>query len=332
MKPKLLLTRILPEPAMRKLEPEFELIVNPEDRVMTKAEIIAAIPDCEILLSLLTDTIDAEILDAAPKLKGISNYAVGYNNIDLKAANSRRLPVSNTPGVLTEATADMAWALMLSVARRIPESDRFLREGKFQGWGPMLFLGGSIYGTTIGVVGLGRIGLAVAKRAVGFGMRILYYDREAHPAFDRETGAQRVELDYLLRHADFVTLHVPLLPETRHFIDDRAFGLMKSSAYLINTARGPVVDEEALVRALRTGAIAGAGLDVYENEPAVHPDLIDMPNTVLLPHTASATVQSRTEMGLLAAENAIAMIHNRRPPTIVNPEVLERGNGMLYSQ
>jgi glyoxylate reductase len=332
MKPKLLLTRILPQPAMDRLESVFELDVNREDRAMTKPEIINHISDCDILLCLLTDTIDEEILDAAPRLKGISNYAVGYNNIDVNTATRKGLPVTNTPGVLTEATADMTWALMMAVARRIPESDRFLREGRFQGWGPMLFLGGSIHGKTLGIVGLGRIGMAVARRAAGFEMSILYTDREGHPTFERETGAQRVELDALLRHSDFVTLHTPLLPETHHLIGERELSLMKPTAYLINTSRGPVVDEAALVRALARETIAGAALDVYENEPALHPGLIGLNNTVLMPHTASATVESRTAMGLLAADNAIAMIQDRTPPSLVNPEVLARRNGLLHSQ
>lgn len=332
MKPRLLLTRALPEPAMKKLATVFEMDVNPNDRVMTKAEILERVGSADILLCLLTDTIDGEIIAAGTNLKGISNYAVGYNNIEIKAATDRGLPVTNTPGVLTEATADMAWALLLAVARRIPESDRYLREGNFRGWAPMLLLGGSVYGQTIGLVGLGRIGRAVARRAVGFGMTILYADRDGDERFDRETGAQKVDLDQLLRQADYVSLHVPLLPETRHLIGARELGLMKPTACLINTARGPVVDEEALVNALRTGQIAGAALDVYENEPDVHPGLIELANTVLMPHTASATVESRTAMGMLAAENAIAMIENRRPPTLVNPEALERRNGWLHSQ
>lgn len=332
MKPKLLLTRLLPEPVMRKLEASFEVVANPCDRIMTKTEMMEKIPDCEILLCLLTDTIDADIMDAAPKLRGISNYAAGFNNIDLKAATVRGLPVSNTPGVLTEATADLAWALIMSVARRIPESERLLRAGGFHGWGPMLQLGGDVYGKTLGIVGLGRIGAAVARRGLGFSMNLLYAGVTPHPEFERETGASRVDLDTLLQHSDFVSLHVPLLPETRHLIGARELRLMKPTAYLINTARGPVVDEAALVDALRTGEIAGAGLDVFENEPELTPGLLELANVVLLPHIGSGTVSTRTEMGMLAAENALAMIEGRHPVTLVNPEALDRRNGMKYAQ
>jgi D-3-phosphoglycerate dehydrogenase len=323
MKPKVYVTRRLPQPALDRLEEVFEMEVNPEDRVLTRAELLANVKKCDVLLCLLTDTIDAEVMDANPKLKGISNYAVGFNNIDVNAATARKLPVCNTPGVLTETTADMAWALMLSAARRIVESDVFNRAGKFKGWGPMMFLGYDIYGKTLGVVGAGRIGDAVARRSVGFNMKVMYYDVVPNTKLEQDIGAKRVELDELLKEADFVTVHVPLMPETTHFIGERELKLMKKTAILVNNSRGPVIDEKALVKALKTGEIAYAGLDVFENEPELAPGLAELNNVVLTPHTSSATTETRTKMGLLAAENAIAIIEGRRPPHIVNPEVLE---------
>jgi D-3-phosphoglycerate dehydrogenase len=323
MKPKVYVTRRLPQPALDRLEEVFEMEVNPEDRVLTRAELLENVKKCDVLLCLLTDTIDAEVMDANPKLKGISNYAVGFNNIDVGAATARKLPVCNTPGVLTETTADMAWALMLSAARRIVESDVFNRAGKFKGWGPMMFLGYDIYGKTLGVVGAGRIGDAVARRSVGFNMKVLYYDVVPNTKLEQDIGAKRVELDELLKEADFVSVHVPLMPETTHFIGEHELKLMKKTAILVNNSRGPVVDEKALVEALKNGEIAYAGLDVFENEPELAPGLAELDNVVLTPHTSSATTETRTKMGLLAAENAIAIIEGRRPPHIVNPEVLE---------
>ncbi|MBM3214481.1 D-glycerate dehydrogenase [Candidatus Poribacteria bacterium] len=316
-------TRRLPQPALDRLAEVFDVEVNPDDRVLEKREIIDHVGGKDALLCLLTDTIDAEIMDAGDRLRVLSNYAVGFNNIDVAAATARRLPVTNTPGVLTETSADLAMALLLCAARRISEGDRLTRAGRFVGWGPMMLLGYDVYGKTLGIVGMGRIGKATARRAMGFGMRILYTSRTVHEDAEREFGAQRVPLDDLLRESDYVSLHVPLSDETRHLIGSRELALMKPSAFLINTARGPIVDEKALVRALRDGTIAGAGLDVYEDEPAVADGLMELDNVVLAPHIASATVETRTKMAMLAAENAIAVIEGRRPAHIVNPEVLE---------
>ncbi|GIX05940.1 MAG: D-glycerate dehydrogenase [Candidatus Poribacteria bacterium] len=327
MKPTIYVTRRLPQPALDRLAEVFDVEVNPEDRVLTKEEIIAHVRGKDALLCLLTDTIDAEVLDAEPSLKVVSNYAVGYNNIDVAAATERGIPVTNTPGVLTETTADLTFALILAVARRVVEGDRIMRAGEFPGWGPMYLLGHDVYGKTLGIVGMGRIGAAVARRAKGFGMRILYTSRSPKPELDVALGAERVPLETLLKESDFVSIHVPLTEETHHLIGERELRLMKRTAYLINTARGPVVDEAALVRALREGVIAGAGLDVYEREPAMEPGLAELPNAVLLPHVGSATVETRTAMGVLAAENAIAVIQGRRPPHLVNPEVWERRRG-----
>lgn len=322
MKPKIFVTRRLPQPAMDQLKLHFDLKVNPQDRVLSKEEIIEGTKWCDVLLCLLTDMIDKEIISCNPALKAIVNYAVGYNNIDIETATKLNIPVTNTPGVLTETTADMAWALMFSVARKIVESDRYNREGKFKGWGPMHFLGGDIYGKTLGIIGTGRIGTAVAKRAAGFDMKVLYVDKNNE--IEKKMIAEKVELDELLKRSDFVSLHVPLLPETKHMIGERELKLMKKTAYLINTARGAVIDERVLVKALKEEWIAGAGLDVYENEPLLTNGLKECWNAVLAPHIASASIETRTKMGLIAAENAIAIIEGKTPPQIVNPQVLKK--------
>ena len=301
------------------LDATFEVRVNPHDRVLTKKEILEETKWCEILLCLLSDTIDKDIVTINPNLKGIVNYAVGYNNIDVETATNLKIPITNTPGVLTNATADLAWSLIFSVARRTPESDEFMRDGKFHGWAPMLLLGGDITGKTLGIVGAGRIGTAVAKRSVGFNMNVLYVDDNR--AIENEIQAEQTLLEDLLKRADFVSIHVPLLPETRHLISERELKLMKPTAYLINTSRGQVVDEKALVKALREGWIAGAGLDVYENEPQMMNGLNQCRNTVLLPHLGSATTETRTNMGFICAENAKAIFEGNKPPQIVNPEI-----------
>ena len=324
MKPKVFVTRRLPQVSLDRLEEVFEMRVNPEDRVLTREEVIEGVKWCDVLLCLLTDPIDGELMDANPNLKGIANYAVGFNNIDVDAATERGLPVSNTPGVLTDTTADMAWALMFAVARRIVEADKFIRSGEFKGWGPMMLLGGDIYGKTLGVIGVGRIGASVASRAIGFNMKVLYTDVFHNEELEKKVGAKKVEMEELLRESDFVTVHVPLMPETTHLISEKELKMMKKTAYLINNSRGPVIDEKVLVKALKEGWIAGAGLDVYEEEPKMAEGLAECENAVLTPHTASATVETRTGMAMMAAENAIAMIEGRRPPQIVNPEVLEK--------
>ncbi|MCM8815819.1 MAG: NAD(P)-binding domain-containing protein, partial [Candidatus Omnitrophica bacterium] len=257
----------------------------------------------------------------APDLEVISNLAVGYNNIDVEAATRRKIVITNTPGVLTDATADLAWALLFSVARRVVEADRFTRDGKFRGWLPDLFLGMEITGKTLGVVGAGRIGSNFARKAKCFSMRILYYDKKRNYQLEQDTRALFVDLETLLKESDFISLHVPLLPETRHLIGERELALMKKTAILINTSRGPVVDEKALANALKEKKIWGAGLDVYENEPVIEPELISLDNVVLLPHIASATFETRTKMGIMAAENILAFFRGEIPPNIVNPEV-----------
>ena len=316
-------TRQIPQPGIDLVREACSSVeTNPHDRVLSREELLGAVAGRDGVLCLLTDAIDAEVFDAAKGCKVFANYAVGYNNIDVAAATARGIAVTNTPGVLTDATADLTWALLFSAARRIVEGDRFTRAGKFDGWSPMLFLGGDISGRTLGILGAGRIGTAVALRSRGFRMRVLYHDPVHNEAIEQAVGAQRADLDTLLGEADFVSVHVSLDASTRHLIGARELGLMKPTAYLINTSRGPVIDEAALVEALRAGQIAGAGLDVFEDEPALKPGLAELPNVVIPPHLGSATIGTRTRMATLAATNLVAMLRGERPPNIVNPEVL----------
>lgn len=310
-------TRKIPQPALDLLAKHCDVEINPEDRVLSKEELLTAVKDRDAVLCLLTDRIDAEILDQAKNAKIFANYAVGFDNIDLKAAKERGILVSNTPDVLTETTADLAWALMFAVARRVVEADRYLREGRYQGWGPLLFLGQDIYGKTLGIIGCGRIGSAVGKRAKGFDMNVIYSDRFRNEDFERETGATYVDLKTLLQQSDFVSLHVPLLPQTKHLIGENELKLMKKTAILINTARGPVVDEVALVKALQNKEIFGAGLDVFEHEPELAPGLAELDNVVVLPHIASASIETRTRMGIMAVENILAVQQGKTPPNLV---------------
>ena len=320
---KILVTGNLPAEVMDPLREKYEVEAHAEDRPMERQQLLSRIGDRDGLLCMITDAVDDELLGRAPRLKMIANMGVGYNHIDIAAATRRGIPVSNTPGVLTDATADLAFTLILAVARRVVEGDRRVREGKFKLWAPFLFLGREVSGKTLGIVGFGRIGRAVARRAAGFGMRVLYHNRSRlTPAEERESPAEYADLNTLLAQADFVSLHVPLSGETRHLIGAEELSRMKPTAYLINTARGPVVDEVALLATLQRGMIAGAGLDVYENEPALTPGLADLPNVVLLPHVGSATLETRTAMAAMAARNLIAGLDGQRPPNLVNPEVL----------
>jgi len=323
---KVYITRRIPEPGIEMIRKEHEVEINPYDRVLTREELLQAVKGKDGILCLLTDKIDAEVFDAAgPQLKVVSNYAVGYDNIDVKEATKRGIVVTNTPGVLTETTADLAWALILATARRIVEADKFTRAGKYEGWAPMLFLGQDVYGKTLGIIGMGRIGQAVARRAKGFNMKVLYNDiRRIPEEIEKELNATFVSLDELLEQSDFVSLHTYLSPETYHLINEERLRKMKKTAYLINTSRGPVVDESALVRALKEGWIAGAGLDVYEFEPKLVPGLAECENAVLLPHIASASVETRTKMATMAAENLLAVLAGKMPPNPVNPEVLKK--------
>lgn len=317
-------TRPIPQPGIDILTDHCSRVdINADDRVLTKEELLREVKGRDGVLCLLTDTIDEEVLNTAQSVGIFANHAVGFNNIDIDAATRLGIMVTNTPGVLTDATADLTWALILATARRIAESDRFTRDGKYKGWGPMLMLGNAVSGTTLGIVGAGRIGTAVAMRSVGFNMRILYTDTVPNETMEKALRGDRVTLEELLGQSDFVTLHVPLLPETTHLIGSRELELMKKTAFLINTCRGPVVNEKALVNALRSETIAGAALDVYENEPELEPGLTEQKNIVLVPHIGSATVTARTKMAVIAAENLIAGLKGDRPPNLVNPEVLE---------
>jgi glyoxylate reductase len=316
----LFMSRHLPEEALAVARGRVTLRLHPEDRGLAKPELARYLADADGLVCLLTDTIDEEILAAAPRLAVVANVAVGYNNVDVPAATRRGILVTNTPGVLTETTADFTWALLLATARRLPEADAYTRAGKFTEWGLMLLLGGDVHGKTLGILGLGRIGRAVARRAQGFAMRILYHDAVRDPAAEEELGVSYQPKETVLREADFVTLHVPLLPETHHYIGEPELRRMKPTAYLINAARGPVVHEAALVRALKDGWIAGAGLDVYEEEPTVHPGLLECPTAVLAPHIASASRETRLTMAKMAVENALAVLEGRWPPNPVNPD------------
>jgi glyoxylate reductase len=323
--PRIAVTRRIPEPGLERLRAAGELWLSPHDRPLSPAELRDAVGGADALVTLLHDRVDSSLLDAAgDQLRCVANVAVGFDNIDVGAATARGVVVTNTPGVLTDATADLAMALMLAVTRRVGEGERHVRSGKPWSWDMFFMLGMGLTGKTLGVIGLGGIGRAVARRARAFGMTVVYASPRRVPAeVEAELGpARHVALDELLEISDVVTVHSPLTPATHHLIDARALALMRPSAFLVNTARGPVVDEAALVEALRAGALAGAALDVYEREPEVHPGLLELENVVLLPHLGSATIETRTAMAELAAENVIAVLAGRRPPTPVNPEVL----------
>jgi glyoxylate reductase len=321
-KPSILISRLLPEEALAQARSRAAVDVHEADKPLERNELIARLRGRQGLVCLITDTIDVPLLDACPSLKVVSNVAVGFNNIDVAAATQRGVVVTNTPDVLTETTADFAWTLLMATARRVVEADRYVREGKFTQWEYMLLLGGDIHGKTLGVVGFGRIGRAMARRALGFNMRVLYQDAvAADAATEKELRATRVDTATLLRESDFVSLHTPLLPETQHLINAQTLSTMKKTAYLINASRGPVVDEAALAEALKGGRIAGAGIDVFEREPDVHPALIGLPNVVLAPHIASASSDTRVKMANLAVDNCLAVLEGKAPLTPVNSEV-----------
>ncbi len=323
MNPRTLVTRLLPPAVMARLQSETQSVREPEDHTLAKAEIIAAVASCDALLPSITETIDAEVIAAAPRLRVIANFGVGFNNIDVAAATARGIVVTNTPGVLTEATADIAFGLLLAGTRRFSEGDRLVRSHQWTGWSPLQLLGGDLTGATLGLVGFGRIGQAVARRAQGFGMRVIYFDCVRLSADEeKRLGVEFREREALLRESDYVSLHVVYAPDTHHLIDEAALARMKPAAVLVNTSRGAVIDEKALVRALRNGTIAAAGLDVFEREPQLEPELYDIPNCVLLPHLGSATIGTRTRMGMLAVDNLLAVCRGGRPANCVNPEVL----------
>lgn len=319
-RPKVLITRPIQREVIDRIAIDCDVAVHPLDEAMPASQLREAVRDLDGLMASGV-RVSQDVVDAALRLRVVSTIAVGYDNIDIVACNSRRILVTNTPDVLTEATADLTFALLLAAARRIVEGDRYVRAGSWSHWEWSYFWGSELHGKTLGLYGFGRIGQAVARRARGFGLRILYHSRHrAAETIERDFGAQLVDLKTLLRQSDFLSLHVPLTPETRHSLAAPELALMKPTALLINAGRGPILEEEALVQALRDGKLAGAGLDVFENEPKVHPALIAMDNVTLLPHIGSATTETRLGMALLAAENLLAALRGERPPNLVNPE------------
>jgi len=328
-RPKILVTQKVPAPAYPLLEAIGDVEANMEEEVIWPyEELLHRGPGHDYIYCLLTDNVDANFLEACvaatPRLKMVANMAVGFNNIDVETATRLGVAVSNTPGVLSDTTADLAFALLMATARRIPEAERFLRAGKFKGWGPLLFCGAEVHQSTLGLIGAGRIGKIVTKRASGFEMKVIYYDvYRLSPEDEAALNMTYLPMDDVLKQADFISVHTPYMPSTHHLISERELDLMKPTAIIINTARGPIIDEKALVKALQAGKIAGAGLDVFEHEPAIEPELLTMENVVLLPHIASASLKTRTLMATMASDNIVAHFHGQRPPNVVNPEVLE---------
>jgi len=325
-KPKIYVTRQLFDEAIEIMERLAEVeVFEGVDNAIPRGLLLSKVRGVDGLLPLLTERIDAEVMDAGEDLKVISNMAVGFNNIDVDAATERGIYVTNTPGILTDTTADCAFALLMAVARRIPEADRHMRAKKWvHPWGPKMFMGSDVYGKTLGIVGLGRIGSAIVRRAKGFNMRVVYTDPHRYREREKELEVSYLSLDDLLKESDYVSLHVPLTEETHHMIGERELKMMKEGAYLVNTSRGPVVDQDALYRALRDRVIAGAGLDVFEKEP-IEPDspILGLENVVVTPHIASASIDTRTKMAVMAATNLVSVLQGKEPPNLVNPEVLD---------
>ena len=322
-KPKVFATRPLFEAARQILEATCEMEYWSKPERISKEELFARVKDKEGLVCLLTERVNEEFLRAAPKLRIAANVAVGFDNIDVAACTKRGVVATNTPGVLDETTADFAWTLMMAVARRLGEGEALARSGNWKGWDLDQLVGTDVWGKTLGIVGFGRIGRVMARRALGFQMKVIYSDAYQAPEdVEKELNAERRDLNVLLGEADFVSVHVPLVDETRGLFDASKFFRMKPTAFLINTSRGPVVDEAALVHALESGKIAGAALDVYENEPFIHPGL-KRPNVILAPHIASASLETRTKMSCIAAENVTAIFKGQRPPNMLNAEVLK---------
>ena len=327
-RPKVFVARLIPDDGLEPIKAVADAVVWPDELPPARDELLRSIEGCDGVLTLLTDKVDAEFLDrAGDQLKVVSNYAVGFDNVDIAECTRRRIPVGNTPGVLTETTADLAWALLMAAGRRVAEGDRYVRAGRWKTWGPLLLLAPDVHGGTLGIVGFGRIGQAVARRAAGFGMAVLYHDVERLP--DDVTGpleATYVELDELLARSDFISLHVNLTEDTRHLIDAEALRRMKPTAVLVNTSRGPVVDGAALFEALRDGVIFAAGLDVTDPEPLPADDpLLSLENCLVVPHIASASRATRGKMAEMAAANLLAGLRGERLPTCVNPQVYDRG-------
>ena len=318
---KVYVTRAIPDAGIQHLKHHCTVDISPNDRTITKQELLQNIKDKDGLLCLLTDPIDHEILTAEPKLKAIANYAVGYDNIDITTATKLGIPVSNTPGVLTDTTAELAWALVFSVTRRILEADTFTRNGHFRGWEPLLMLGRDVTKKTLGIIGAGRIGTAMALKSRGFNMNVLYYSTQQNTILENTLNATKVSLDTLIKTADIISIHLPYTKETHHLIGEHELHIMKETTVLINTARGPIIKEQALLKALQNKWIFGAGLDVYEQEPIINPALLKQKNVVLLPHIGSATHETRSNMAIMAAKNLLTGMQGRQPPNCVNSEI-----------
>ena len=318
------ITRMIPQETIDELKKLHDVEVNELDRALTREELLKAVKGRDAIISLLTETIDGDVLDSAgPQCKIVANYAVGFNNFDLMAATERGVVMTNTPGVLDDATATHAWALLLTTARRISESERYVRDGKWEGWAPMAFIGQDVDGKTLGVAGLGRIGKKFAKKGIAFDMDIIYTNEHRDLAFEKEFNARFVDKETLLKESDYLSLHLPLLADTKHYIGEKELGKMKPTAILINAARGPLIDEKALVQALKNKVIFAAGLDVFEDEPKLAPGLVELENAVIVPHIASATIQTRLAMGKIAINNVISVLNGEAPQTCINPEVLK---------
>lgn len=318
------ITRGIPDETIATLREHFDVEVNPDDRALTRDELLQSVRGRDAVVTLLTDKIDGDVLDAAGlQCRIVANYAVGFNNFDLDAATRRGVVMTNTPGVLDDATATHAWALLLATARRVSESERYVRAGKWQGWSPMAFIGQDVDNKTLGIAGLGRIGSKFARKAAAFDMKLIYTDAQRNEAFERDTGARFVDKATLLRESDYLSLHLPLLPDTHHYIGAAELAAMKRDAILINAARGPLVDEQALVHALKEKIIWGAGLDVFEDEPTLAPGLAELENVVVVPHIASATRQTRLAMGKIVTDNVIRVLNGDAPLNCINPQVLK---------
>ncbi len=322
-RPEVYVTRLIPQAGLDLLRETCEVEVNPEEGPLSREKLLTKVKDRHGVIGLPTDRIDAEFFEAAKALRGYANFGVGFDNVDVAEATRRNIPVSNTPGVLTNATAEFAWALLFAVARRIVETDQIMRSGTWSGGGPLQYIGADVTGKTLGIIGSGRIGTAMALMSKGFRMPVLYTNASGkeNETLKVELGARRVSLDQLLGESDFISLHTPLTPATLHLITAETFARMKPTAILINTARGPVIKEDDLVAALGSRTIAGAGLDVYEFEPKMAPGLADLDNAVVVPHIASATSSSRAGVSLLAARNLLAMLQGRKPESCLNPEI-----------
>jgi glyoxylate reductase len=325
-KPRVYVTREIPSRGLDVIKERFDAEIWPEYAPPPKEQIVKKAAEVDALVTILSDQIDAEVFSSGTKLKIVSQFAVGYNNIDIQEATKKGVYITNTPGVLTETTADFAWTLLMAVARRVVEADKYVRVGKWKvGWHPTMLQGRDVYGSTLGVVGLGRIGVAMARRAKGFQMKVLYSDVSRRKDLEDDLGIEYIDLDTLLQNADFVTVHVPLLKDTFHLIDEGKLKQMKKTSILINNARGPVIDESALLKALKEGWIAGAGLDVFEEEPTPQQNpLLKLENVVVAPHISSSSYQTRSKMAEMVAENLVAFFEGRTPPNLVNKDVIAK--------